>query len=153
MADRWCPQCGEPLEQEQRETAGASVRADVCPNEDGVFLDAGEIDQLTRGRQLSELLREDLGADAGSLRSECPSCREIMATEVLELEDEDAEIDVCTVCGGIWIGYGEISGLQGVEGGDRALDEDEMAEIWDEKLPPLRRRRRLGDLLATLSRD
>lgn len=153
MAQRWCPQCGETLKREQRETGGATVAADVCPSGDGVFLDEGEIDQLTRGRELASLLRDELGRDEGAPRLECPNCKEIMATEVLELEDEDAEIDVCTVCSGIWLSREELSGLQGVEGADRSFNEDEMAEIWDDGLPPLQRRERLGSLLATVSTD
>lgn len=153
MAERSCPHCGEPLASQRRQTADSVVTVDVCTNGDGVFVDAGEVEQLTLGRELYPLLLEELGTDVGAPRGECPQCNEIMGTEVLELEEEDVEVDVCTVCHGLWFEQGELSALWEIASSRPALREDEVAGIWDDELPDLDRRERLGQLLGTLSRE
>lgn len=153
MSERPCPQCGELLASQRRQTADSVVTVDVCTSGDGVFVGEGEIEQLTVGRELYPLLLEDLGTDAGAPRLECPQCNEIMGTEVLELEAEDVEVDVCTVCHGIWLSQGELTALRDIASSQPELREDEVASIWDEEMPDLDRRERLGRLLGTLSRE
>lgn len=151
MPQRACPQCGSLLQSEQRETAGESVAVDVCPSGDGLFLDEGEVEQLTRGRELHPLLLDELSEDVGAPRQECPNCNEIMGSEALQLEDEGLELDVCTVCHGVWITQDELSMLESMVSERPPMGEEEMEGIWDEELPALERRQRIGELLGTLS--
>lgn len=148
---RLCPQCGEGLSSKRRETSGATVTVDVCPSGDGLFLDEGQTEQLTRGRELHPLLLDELSEDVGAPREECPNCNEIMGSESIELEEENLELDVCTVCHGIWIRQDELSALESMVSERPSLNEAEMEGIWDEELPALERRQRMGELLGTLS--
>jgi Zn-finger nucleic acid-binding protein len=150
MPVRVCPLCGEPLVTEQRETAESSVSVDACPVGDGVFVDESETQQLALGLDLYPLLLEDLTEDVGAPRQECPSCNEIMGSESIELVDEDVELDVCTVCHGLWIREDELSTMQAMAAQGAPLGEAEIDEIWDEQLPALRRRERVAELLGTL---
>lgn len=152
MPERACPQCGEPLVPDQRQTAQSSVTVDACPVEDGVFLDEGEIEQLTLGRELHSLLVDELSEDVGAPRDECPSCNEIMVSERLELEEEDIELDVCTVCHGVWIRQDELSTLQAMAAQRPPMGGEEMDAIWDEGVPDLQRRETLGALIGTIPR-
>lgn len=150
MTERSCPQCGELLVAEQRETAESTVTVDVCPSGDGVFLDESETQQLTLGVELYPLLLDELADDVGAPREECPHCNEIMVSESLELAAEDVELDVCTVCHGIWVTQDELSTMESMRAGGPPLGEAEIDEIWDEGLPALRRRERIVELLGTV---
>lgn len=148
---RVCPQCGEALSSEERETSGATVTVDVCPAGDGLFLDEGQTEQLTLGRELHPLLLDELSEDVGAPRQECPNCNEIMGSEAIELHEEAIELDVCTVCHGVWLTRDELSTLESMMADRPPMGEEEMEGIWDEALPPLERRQRIGELLGTLS--
>jgi Zn-finger nucleic acid-binding protein len=117
-----------------------------------VFLDEGETQQLALGLELHPLLLDELAEDVGAPRQECPHCNEILVSEHLDLADEDIELDVCTVCHGIWIREDELSTMQAMVAAGPPLGEAEIDEIWDEQLPPLRRRERIAELLGTLGR-
>lgn len=150
---RACPQCGEELSSERRETAGATVTVDVCPGGDGVFLDEGETEQLTLGLELHPLLLDELAEDVGAPREECPDCNEIMVSEHLELAAEDIELDVCTVCHGIWLREDELSAMESMQAGGPRMGEAEIDEIWDDELPELRRRERIVELLGSIGQQ
>lgn len=150
MPERACPQCGEPLASQQRETAQSTVVVDACPVGDGVFIDEGETQQLTLGVELYPLLLDELTEDVGAPREECPNCKEIMVSESIRLADEDIELDVCTVCHGIWMRQDELSTMVSMAAERETIDENEMDEIWDEALPDLQRRERIVELLGSL---
>lgn len=151
MPQRACPQCGQLLADEQRSVGDGTVVVDVCPAGDGVFLDESEVEQLTRGRELHPLLLDELSEDVGAPRQECPHCNEIMGSEALELQEENIELDVCTVCHGVWLSRDQLSTLESMVADRPPMDEEEMAGIWDEQLPDLERRQRIGELLGSVS--
>lgn len=150
MPERTCPLCGELLVAEERQTAESTVQVDACPAGDGVFLDEGETQQLTLGVELHPLLLDELAEDVGAPREECPHCNEIMVSEHLELAAEDVELDVCTVCHGLWLREDELSAMESMQAGGPPIGEAAIDEIWDEELPPLRRRERIAELLGTI---
>lgn len=151
MPDRECPRCWEPLEEATREVFGPDVTVDICPACSGEFLDEGEIKRLTGDRDLHKLLTEYLGRDAES-ELVCPDCGGLMDAEMLDLEDEAVEVDVCMACHGVWLDDGELAKLQEttVDFGD--LDDEKLAEIWDAKTSSGRRKGLLGRLLGGLRR-
>lgn len=151
MPERVCPQCGDPLSSERRSVSDGTVEVDVCEAGDGLFMEEGEIEQLTRGRELFGLLVDELSEDVGAPREECPLCNEIMVSEALELQREAIEVEVCTVCHGLWISKDQLSTLQSIAADRPPMEETEMAGIWDERLPALERRQRIGELLGSVS--
>lgn len=151
MAQRSCPQCGDRLSAEERDVGDTTVSVDVCRAGDGLFIDESETEQLTRGRELYPLLLDELADDVGAPRQECPHCNEIMVSESLELEDEGIELDVCTVCHGVWIAQDQLSAMESMAAEREPMEEEEMEGIWDEELPALQRRQRIGELIGTLT--
>lgn len=151
MLDRECPRCWEPLEEEEREVFGPNVTVDVCPSCDGEFLDEGEIKRLTGDRDLHTLLTDHLGVDADS-DLVCPGCGDVMDAELLELEDETVEVDVCLGCRGIWLDDGELAKLEEATADFGELDDAKRAEIFDAETGGRRRKGLLGRLLSRLRR-
>lgn len=149
MADRECPRCWRPLEEEERSVFGPDVTVDVCPSCHGTFLDEGEIKRLTGDRDLHKLLTNYLGVDDdGELV--CPSCGGLMDAELLELEETSVEVDACLDCFGIWLDDGELAKLERTTADFGDLDDEKRAEIWDAQVAEGRRRGLLGRLLAGL---
>lgn len=149
MPERECPRCWEPLEEETRAVLGPDVTVDVCQECHGEFLDEGEILRLTGDRDLHKLLTDYLGVDADS-DLVCPSCGDVMDAELLELEEQTVEVDVCLGCHGIWLDDGELAKLQDatVDFGD--LDDATLAEAWDAETSGHRRKGLIGRLLGGL---
>lgn len=130
---------------------GPDVTVDVCPLCEGEFLDKGEIQRLTGDRDLHKLLTEYLGVGADS-ELVCPNCGDVMDAEMLELEDQMVEVDACIGCHGIWLDDGELAKLQEASADFGDLDDEKLAEIWDAKTSPGRRKGLLGRLLGGLRR-
>lgn len=130
MPDRECPRCWEPLQEETRDAVGPSVTVDVCPDCDGLFLDEGELLRVTGDVDLHRLLTEHLGADSDS-DLVCPSCGGLVDAECLEVEDGEAEVDVCLDCHGVWLDPGELEALDASTADHGDLSEEKRAELHD----------------------
>lgn len=149
MATMECPRCWKPLDEQARDVFGPDVTVDACPACQGEFLDEGEIKRLTGDRDLHKLLTEYLGSDADS-DLVCPGCGDVMDAEALTLESGTVEVDVCLGCRGVWLDDGELAKLEetGTDFGD--LDDEKLAEIWDQRVAEKRRKGLLGRLLGGL---
>ncbi|MEA3558917.1 MAG: zf-TFIIB domain-containing protein [Candidatus Thermoplasmatota archaeon] len=83
-----CVTCG--VEMEMKVFNG--VETDVCPRCGGVWLDEGELEDLTG-------LDPESGRDLG-----CPECGIVMSRKLVL----GVEIDLCESCGAVWLDPGEL---------------------------------------------
>ena len=75
------------------------TEVDICPNGHGIWLDEGELYQLS-------------GIDPKIARILiCPTCRVMMATKMVE----GVEIDICPRCKSIWLDKGELEKLAQID--------------------------------------
>jgi serine/threonine protein kinase len=107
-----CPSCtGHPL---VPVTLG-SVEVDTCGNCRGVWFDQGEVAQVA-GESLGvgqhAALASQLGRRVESTEMICPACEEPLATYVFE--EHKLEVELCELCGGVWLDHGELAQLQRV---------------------------------------
>lgn len=132
--DRECPRCHVTLEEREHEIPGFNVKADHCPECQGIFLDKNELKKLTGQRNINQLITEYLGVDVGS-ELLCPSCGGLMDDEHFEGEAAKITIDVCTTCHGVWLDDGELDALAALD--DKSFDKlspEKRAEVLDQDL-------------------
>jgi Zn-finger nucleic acid-binding protein len=109
--------------QELREVVfpGTDVRVDVCPDCQGIWLDAGELEVLQQNvaaivpqaaGTLEERARELLSQAerAEEQRFSCPKCK----AKLWHLQREGNVVEVCSDCEGIWFDASELTVLLGV---------------------------------------
>jgi serine/threonine protein kinase len=111
-----CPSCtGNPL---VPVTLG-SVEVDTCGHCRGVWFDQGEVAQvageslgadgsLGTGKHMA--LASQLGRRVESTEMCCPACEEPLATYIFE--EHRLEVELCELCGGVWLDHGELAQLQ-----------------------------------------
>lgn len=129
LPERECPHCFVTLEEETVRGEKGTVTVDVCPECDGLFLDQGEIEQITGHKELDQLLTDYLGVDSDS-RLVCPDCGSVMDAE----DAGGVELDVCLECHGVWADDGEIEALLDVDPETFLdFDLDKEAEIYDQR--------------------
>lgn len=119
---RECPKDWTPLRKERRSAHRRTVEADVCPKCNGVFLDTKEIQVLTGGSNLHDLLTKYLGLDSDSPLV-CPNCGGLMDGE----DAGDVRVDVCLDCNGVWLDAGELKRLA-------EMDDAEFREFTPAKI-------------------
>jgi Zn-finger nucleic acid-binding protein len=114
-----CPRGKQALK--EVEFPGTGVRVDVCPDCQGIWLDAGELELLQRNvaalipqnqATLEERARELLTQveRAEQLRFTCPKCQ----AKLWHIEREGNVVEVCSDCEGMWFDAGELTVLLGV---------------------------------------
>lgn len=105
-----CPVCRTALTPVR---AGASGRVllDACPTCDGIWFDAGELDQLD-GSPWANVEEADF-RDASPDHDQpfCPRCRRLLQP-VSPLDDPALTIDRCKQCRGFWLDRGELERMQ-----------------------------------------
>jgi Zn-finger nucleic acid-binding protein len=132
-----CPVCNEPLI--ALELKG--VELDYCPSCHGMWLDAGELEQIA---ELAEVPAGPLSAALQKAvrgirsRRRCPRCRRKMATAVVA-GDPPVEIDRCLLGHGLWLDAGELRTLvssfsEGEVGAVAALFRDLLRDEFDADL-------------------
>lgn len=100
---------------------GTGVAIDVCPDCQGTWLDAGELEQLQAAVQsLVERDEPDLAERARALLSEveqtsdqrfrCPKC----SAKLWHLDRTGTIVELCSGCAGMWFDGGELTVLLGV---------------------------------------
>lgn len=111
---RSCPHCAVPLTEREY----GDIEIDCCLRCNGIWFDGGELEQVTADSLGGELGSEqrlsrvaDLCRSIGPTQLACPACGEPLVNHVL-LEDEALEIDLCTLCDGVWLDAGELARLQ-----------------------------------------
>jgi Zn-finger nucleic acid-binding protein len=135
-AVRKCPECLKYMMNVQFDVR-SGIWLDHCPDDHGVWLDAGEIDLVIQyKRQIRELGCQKKTADLiGSLRNDeipesslpcCPTCK-----VVLELKNiEKTSLLFCNHCNGIWVDNENFKNLLKME----ELDLQNFFSYTDESL-------------------
>jgi hypothetical protein len=102
-----CPRCRDPL----LTVIYEDFEVDYCESCGGVWLDAGELETLTRD---DERLAEILGKDAASPSREpslrCPICRRRMKKYIAQTTPPIL-YDMCPAGEGIWLDRGELEAV------------------------------------------
>ena len=123
---RICPRDGDPLVAQRIPVGRRKVEVDACTKCHGLFLDVGEIAQLTGNRGLNRYLTTYLGIDTDS-KLVCPSCGGLMDTE----DCSGVIVDVCVKCKGVWLDPGELQSLQQTKEDFSTLSDDKIHELLD----------------------
>ncbi|MGE0707403.1 MAG: zf-TFIIB domain-containing protein [Planctomycetota bacterium] len=116
----FCVRCGD-VELRELCFPGTQVAIDVCPQCEGVWLDAGELELVQRAvatlvardepdlaRRAVELLGE--AERAGEQRFRCPKCQH----KLWHLDRAGNVVELCSGCRGMWFDTGELTVLLGV---------------------------------------
>lgn len=130
MARMDCPVCKEPmiiLECDE-------VEVDYCVSCHGVWLDAGELDLLFGGREMSEgfMTAGDPKAAAGEPPRKCPACSRAMGKRVTG-GARPVVYDVCAHGDGVWFDAGELQAV--LEHGSSAAGGEAVGRWLREMFP------------------
>jgi Zn-finger nucleic acid-binding protein len=92
------------------------IELDHCPACKGTWFDAGELDLLLAGIDLSAEagLRQLLGqpeSDTDEKRIRCPRCRRKMRKAVFRDAEGGITVDLCDRGDGVWFDRGEVTAL------------------------------------------
>ena len=109
---RDCPRCrGRHL----HPVVYSDVEIDLCPACNGLWLDHGEEASLAQaglgGDRWVRDLAGELGKRVGDTEMRCPACGELLATYLFP-QFQDLEVDLCELCGGLWLDQGELAQVQ-----------------------------------------
>ena len=142
-----CPRCWVEMKKEEVDVLGPNVIIDVCPKCLGIWFDNNELKKILGDRKLANYLTKRIGTQSES-KLVCPRCGGLMDLEYAE----DVEIDVCLVCNGAWLDYGELEGLKKKsEAGYTGDREKKAVEEWEEMMAK-RHRKGLSSLFGRLIR-
>ena len=122
-----CPRCAMDL----LEFTYLGIRIDQCAHCEGIWLDRGELEQISQARKSEifslELVEKQVRAEEEETRlrlegleeiqemqdRRCPRC----AMNLEELRFHQVQIDHCRKCGGVWLDKGEFEQVAGIEHG------------------------------------
>jgi serine/threonine protein kinase len=108
---RDCPHCRGHL----HPVIYSDVEVDVCPSCNGLWLDHGEEASLAQaglgGDRWVRDLAGELGRRVEDTEMRCPGCGELLITYLFP-QFEDLEVDLCELCGGLWLERGELAQVQ-----------------------------------------
>lgn len=101
-----CPKCDVLMDTMRM----LGVDFENCPSCNGVWLDHGELETLTRSRG-GQALHVELKSNKRT-KFMCPKCRPAAVLfECVHNLDEGFTLDVCGTCQGIWFDRGEFPSL------------------------------------------
>ncbi len=124
-----CHKCWVEMDKKEIDVFGPNITIDVCPKCHGIWLDKGELQKILKDKKLADYLTKHIGTKSKSPMV-CPRCGNTMDIEKVE----DIEVDVCLLCGGVWLDEGEIEDLEKKTEEGYELDMDaKQAEIQEEK--------------------
>ncbi len=124
-----CHKCWVKMDKKEIDFFGPNIIIDVCPKCHGVWLDKYELQKLLKDKKLADYLTKHIGTKSRSPMV-CPRCGNTMDTEKVE----DIEVDVCLLCGGVWLDEGELEDLKGkAEKGYKLDTFAKQDEIKEEK--------------------
>lgn len=135
------------MKKEEVEVLGPNVIIDVCPNCQGIWFDDNELKKVLGDRKLANYLTKHIGTQSKS-KLVCPRCGGLMDLEYAQ----DVEIDVCLVCHGAWLDYGELERLKEKSEAGYTGDKEKKAEEEWEEMMAKRRKRGLNSLFGRLIR-
>ena len=109
MADWFCPRCKGQLDV----TKVDDVEVEVCPSCHGIFLDAGELSQVTVESsgdiEFCTATDKALQSEDGRGIIDCPKCETRPAMRKVEfLSVSEIVLDHCDQCRGLWLDSGEL---------------------------------------------
>ena len=124
-----CHRCWVEMDKKEIDVFGPNIIIDVCPKCNGIWLDEGELNKILKDRKLSNYLTKHIGTKSRSPMV-CPRCGNTMDLE----KAEDVEVDVCLLCGGVWLDEGELEDLkQKAEKGYELDMVEKEKELGEEK--------------------
>ena len=125
-----CHKCWVEMDKKEIDVFGPNIIIDVCPKCHGVWLDKGELAKILKDRKLTDYLTKHIGTKSKSPMV-CPKCGNTMDIE----KAEDIEVDVCLLCGGVWLDEGELEDLQkkSEEGYKLDMDAKYQEKLEEEK--------------------
>jgi len=91
----------------------ADVEIDYCTDCGGIWLDAGELEQLLGNPQYAEELLDSfkISSDSAEKTRKCPICLKKMQKIVVGLSMPPLLIDKCQKGDGLWFDKGELQGI------------------------------------------
>jgi Zn-finger nucleic acid-binding protein len=100
-----CPHCSQET-LVQRQVEGSDVAVDICTLCDGVWLDAGELEQLT------DVAVRDMELPPSSKVSDrkCPKCSAYLHS--FNYPQTYCAINMCRQCRGLWLDADELNEIQ-----------------------------------------
>lgn len=95
----------------------AGIEIDYCPLTHGIWLDAGELEELYHDRKMADDLIASFRVDENSRekRVRCPICNKKMEKVLVQ---DTVVIDRCTRGHGLWFDEGELLQVLEMESGD-----------------------------------
>jgi Zn-finger nucleic acid-binding protein len=95
----------------------AGIEIDYCPMTHGIWLDAGELEELYQDRKTADDLIASFKVDENSRekRVRCPICNKKMEKVLVQ---DTVVIDRCTRGHGLWFDEGELLQVLEMESGD-----------------------------------
>jgi Zn-finger nucleic acid-binding protein len=102
-----CPRCNLKMKQILISKHEHEIMVDRCDQCDGYWFDRTELEKvLDEESKVLALPFNDSPEDDANFR--CPRCEGIMETKKLY----DIKVDLCLICGGIWLDKGELEAVQ-----------------------------------------
>jgi membrane associated rhomboid family serine protease/Zn-finger nucleic acid-binding protein len=98
-AARLCPRDRHPL----KEQLLHGVQVDACHECGGVWLDKGEMEQISPGFVAGSQKALQLGFPRAYAAQRCPGCRGGLLPRFFARGRERVEVDICVRCGGTWL--------------------------------------------------
>jgi len=123
-----CHKCWVEMNKKEIDVFGLNIIIDVCLKCHGIWLDKGELQKILKDKKLAKYLTEHIGTKSQSPMV-CPRCGNTMDIE----KAEDIEVDVCLLCGGVWLDAGELEDLKKKIKKGYKLDMDIKEEELDEE--------------------
>jgi Zn-finger nucleic acid-binding protein len=123
-----CHKCWVEMDKKEIDIFGPNIIIDVCPKCKGIWLDEGELKKLLKDRKLTNYLTKHIGTKSKSPMV-CPKCGNTMDIESVE----DIEVDVCLLCGGVWLDEGELEELEKLTKEGYELDMEAKKKELDEE--------------------
>jgi Zn-finger nucleic acid-binding protein len=130
-----CPKCGSALEKIKIK----EIELEKCTVCHGLWFDEGELKKITE-LQLSENEKEELGWSISETKVNvspkkegshlCPKCNNPLR-EINYLYESPVKIDVCEVCNGIWLDFGELGEIAAYMAKKKDLDEEEKQKYME----------------------
>lgn len=101
-----CPKCSVPMD--ETDYAGTGIMIDKCSRDHGVWLDKGELEKsqiiMEYHKRMTASSSSGLPRGAKLADKACPHCK----VKMYEKEYEAVPVDICNICGGVWLDEDEL---------------------------------------------
>jgi Zn-finger nucleic acid-binding protein len=107
MKELRCPQCEDQI-LETFNVKGKNVQIEQCNQCKGMWLDAGELAQITQHAQADQ----PIDGDMIKSKRYCPQCDSRLWT--FAYPETNIKIETCVSCHGLWLEQGEIEQIKAI---------------------------------------